>query len=97
MMKEFMRKFSLVCDWYAEAVLDFEDDLAFKFSIDAIQDTLDEQAGSNNPELYDETLRGFLNMLNLIGREFEDWPLVRGEEEPDNVVYSQGDGCYEEE
>ena len=36
-------------------------------------------------------------MLNLIGREFEDWPLVRGEEEPDNVVYSQGDGCYEEE
>ena len=81
MMKEFMRKFNLVCDWYAETdFLDFEDDLVFKFSIGSIEDTLDEQAGSNEPELYERTLQANLDMMNLIGREFNDWPLVRGVE-----------------
>ena len=41
-MKEFMRKFNLVCDWYAETPLDFEDELVFKFNIDSINDTLEE-------------------------------------------------------
>ena len=81
MMKEFMRKFNLVCDWYAETdFLDFEEDLVFKFSIGSIEDTLDEQAGSNEPELYHRTLQANLDMMNLIGREFNDWPLVRGVE-----------------
>lgn len=81
MMKEFMRKFNLVCDWYAETdFLDFEEDLVFKFSIGSIEDTLEEQAGSNEPELYERTLQANLHMMNLIGREFQDWPLVRGVE-----------------
>ena len=81
MMKEFMRKFSLVCDWYAETdFLDFEDDLVFKFNIKSIEDTLDEQAGSPEPEMYERTLQASLDILNLIGREFHDWPLVRGVE-----------------
>lgn len=81
MMKEFMRKFNLVCDWYAETdFLDFEDDLVFKFNIQSIEDTLDEQAGSNEPEMYERTLKASLDIMNLIGREFEDWPLVRGVE-----------------
>tara|TARA_R100000329_G_C7614213_1_gene218000 strand:- start:21 stop:263 length:243 start_codon:yes stop_codon:yes gene_type:complete len=80
-MKEFMRKFSLVCDWYAETdFLDFEDDLVFKFNIQSIEDTLAEQAGSNEPEMYERTLRASLDIMNLIGREFADWPLVRGVE-----------------
>ena len=80
MMKEFMRKFNLVCDWYAETPLDFEDELVFKFNIDSINDTLEEQAGSNQPEMYEKTLQANLDMMNLIGREFADWPLVRGVE-----------------
>ena len=81
MMKEFMRKFSLVCDWYAETdFLDFEDDLVFKFNINSIEDTLDEQAGSNEPEMYERTLQASLDIMSLIGREFNDWPLVRGGE-----------------
>ena len=79
-MSEFMRKFSLVCDWYAETdFLSFEDDLVFKFNIKGIEDTLEEQAGSNKPELYDKTLQNYLDVMSLIGREFHDWPLVRGE------------------
>ena len=80
-MKDFMRKFNLVCDWYAETdFLDFEDDLVFKFNIQSIEDTLAEQAGSNEPEMYDRTLLSSLEVMNLIGREFHDWPLVRGVE-----------------
>ena len=81
MMKEFMRKFNLVCDWYAETdFLDFEEDLVFKFNIKSIEDTLDEQAGSNEPEMYERTLQASLELMSLIGREFHDWPLVRGVE-----------------
>ena len=80
MMKEFMRKYSLVCDWYAETdFLSFEDDLTFKFCIESIEDTLEEQAGSNEPEMYERTLQASLDVMSIIGREFHDWPLVRGE------------------
>ena len=79
-MSDFMRKFSLVCDWYAETdFLSFEDDLVFKFNIKGIEDTLEEQAGSNEPEMYNKTLQSYLDVMSLIGREFQDWPLVRGE------------------
>jgi len=80
MMKEFMRKYSLVCDWYAETdFLSFEDDLVFKFSIGSIEDALEEQAGSPEPEMYELALQASLDLMSLIGREFHDWPLVRGE------------------
>ena len=80
MMKEFMRKYNLVCDWYAETdFLSFEDDLTFKFCIGSIEDTLEEQAGSNEPEMYERTLQASLDVMSIIGREFHDWPLVRGE------------------
>ena len=79
-MSDFMRKFSLVCDWYAETdFLSFEEDLVFKFSIGSIEDALEEQAGSPEPEMYDKTLQASLDIMSLIGREFLDWPLVRGE------------------
>ena len=79
-MSDFMRKFSLVCDWYAETdFLSFEHDLVFKFNIKGIEDTLEEQAGSNEPEMYNKTLQNYLDVMSLIGREFQDWPLVRGE------------------
>lgn len=80
MNKEFIRKFSLICDWYSEAdYLSLDDKIVFKMNIQAIEDTLEEQEGSNKPTLYDEKLKHFLDTINFIGREFHDWPLVRGE------------------
>ena len=80
MNKDFMRKYCLVCDWYAENnFLSFEDNLVFEMSIKSIDDLLEYRAGSNRPEKYDNKINALMTIMNNIGRDFDEWPLVRGD------------------